>query len=244
MSEFLCMFLRKLVYSFLPPVVLSFLRKIKRSFGQRQENLSMKGSDGNTQALELYWDEEFAKGLDTWGLDNTWNEIQLLLVNCSGKILDIACGTGKTMEILSRYPKLDIIGCDISDFLLKKAEEKGIHPDKLVVTDATKMSFSDDSFDYAYSIGSLEHFTEEGILSFVKEAHRVTRYASFHMVPCSRNNEDNGWISPHQSYFNNSIEWWMSKYETVYKTVFPIRSKWTDDYSVGYWFVCIKEFRN
>ena len=58
-----------------------------------------------------------AKILDTWGERNTWIEIQHLLYGKKNKILDIACGTGKVIEILKKNNNSDIYGCDISDFL-------------------------------------------------------------------------------------------------------------------------------
>ena len=62
--------------------------------------------DPSQQDLDLYWDPDYAQVLEAWGEGNTWEEIQFLLVNCKGKILDIACGTGRTMEILSGICKL------------------------------------------------------------------------------------------------------------------------------------------
>ena len=35
----------------------------------------------NDQNLDIYFDEEFAKILETWGEGNVWNEIQLLLAS-------------------------------------------------------------------------------------------------------------------------------------------------------------------
>ena len=70
---------------------------------------------------------------------------------------------GKVIEILQKFPKIDIYGCDISDFLIKKAIIRGIDKNKLIVCDATKMKYEDNFFDFSYSIGSLEHFTESGI---------------------------------------------------------------------------------
>ena len=87
----------------------------------------------------MYFDPEYAKILDNWGADNTWIEIQMLLCNCEGKVLDIACGTGVTISILGKYPKLEVHGCDISDLLIAKAAERGIPKDRLAVTDATQM---------------------------------------------------------------------------------------------------------
>jgi len=135
--------------------------------------------DPSQQDLDLYWDPDYAQVLEAWGEGNTWEEIQFLLVNCKGKILDIACGTGRTMEILSGIREIELHGCDISDLLIGKAVERGIRNDLLTICDATQMEFPDKYFDYAYSIGSLEHFTEEGISKFIAECYRVTKTNSF-----------------------------------------------------------------
>ena len=198
-----------------------------------------KGSPGE-QDLELYWDPSMAEVLETWGQGNAWREIELLLAGCEGPVLDIACGTGKVMEMLSKSKRLVIYGCDISDFLIAKAVDRGISKDLLTVCDATRTGYNDGFFNHAYSIGSLEHFTEEGITGCLRECHRVTRKTSFHMVPVSRDNQDQGWIKTHQSYFNNSDQWWLSKFKSVYKGVVALDSVWSDDWSTGKWFVCFK----
>lgn len=199
-----------------------------------------KTQSPNGQDLNVYWDARMAEILETWGEKNVWKEIQLLMVNCNGKVLDIACGTGKTMEIISRFP-LDIHGCDISDLLISKAIERGIRQDHLTICDATKMPYENNFFDYAYSIGSLEHFTESGIIDFVKDCHRVTSKVSYHMIPISRSGKDEGWIKTYQSFHNNSVEWWLQKYKTSYANIQVIDSTWEDNISVGKWFVCIKD---
>lgn len=192
------------------------------------------------QDLDLYWDPAYAQILETWGEGNTWNEIQYLVVNCRGKILDIACGTGRTMEILSEIDGIETYGCDISDLLIKKAVDRGFSHNRLSVCDATQMEFPDHFFDYAYSIGSLEHFTEEGIVKFVAECYRVTKVNSFHMVPVSRSGKNEGWMKTTQSFYNNSVDWWLEKYRSSYKTVYVFDSKWQDNISLGKWFVCVK----
>ena len=142
----------------------------------------------------MYFDPEYAKILNSWGENSTWIEIQMLLANCKGKVLDIACGSGVAMNILKRYPELDIHGCDISDLLIQKAINLGLNENNLKVTDATKMDYEDLSFDYSYSIGSLEHFTEKGISEFIAEAARVTKYTSMHMMPTSKSGQNEGWM--------------------------------------------------
>ena len=193
------------------------------------------------QDLDVYWSEEMAALLETWGEGNVWNEIQFLLYDRHGKVLDIACGTGKTMQVLARFPRLEITGFDISDLLIGRARERGISSERLFVADATRLVFPDRSFDYAYSIGSLEHFTEGGLHQAIAECHRVITRGAFHMVPVSRSGKDEGWIKAQQSFFNNSVEWWLDKYRARFPEVLVLDSTWEDTFSVGKWFVCIKD---
>lgn len=227
----------------LPPVlrqVINFLRnKTKRGLKIGGSVASIIYKPGK-QDLDIYWDPKMAQILETWGEGNVWNEIQFLMVNCEGKVLDIACGTGKTIEIVSGLPSIDVYGCDISDFLIHKAIERGISSERLVVCDASQTKYADDYFDYAYSIGSLEHFTEGGIIKCLQECLRIVKRSSFHMIPVSRSGRDEGWMKTTQSFHNNSVEWWLRKYKQVYNKVYILDSVWEDDISVGKWFVCIK----
>jgi ubiquinone/menaquinone biosynthesis C-methylase UbiE len=223
-----------------PPVIYNFFRKKKEEMLASNNSVKTILDEPEKQDLDLYWDPEYAKELDDWGKDSTWNEIQMILANCQGKILDIACGTGVTIKILEKFPKLDLYGFDISDLLIKKGIEKGIAQSKLNVCDATCTKYANNEFDFSYSIGSLEHFTEEGIDKFIHESSRFTTTASFHMIPVSKNGKDKGWIKTIQSYFNNSENWWYEKFRKYYSKVYIIPSKWEDDISYGRWFICFK----
>lgn len=193
-----------------------------------------------SQDLEVYDDPVFANRVSLWGSDNVWDEVQLLLVNCHGKVLDIACGTCPNYAALTRFSQLDLHGFDISASLIQSAVKRGVPQEKVSVCDATKMWYGNDAFDYSYSIGSLEHFTEDGILKFLNESSRVTRYGSFHQIPTSRSGQDEGWLTLDQSYFNNSVEWWLKKFELVFETVYVLDSAWEDPISKGKWFICHK----
>ena len=212
------------------------VQKLKKLLHKRSKYEAPKTG----QDLGVYWDKKMAEVLETWGENNVWKEIQLLIVNCSGKVLDIACGTGKTMQNVSKFP-IDVHGCDISDFLINKGLERGISKDRLTLCDATNMPYKNNSFDYAYSIGSLEHFTEIGITEFVTECHRVTSKISYHMIPVSRSGNDEGWIKTYQSFHNNLVGWWIDKYKTAYNKVYVLDSIWEDSISVGKWFVYVKD---
>lgn len=211
-----------------------------KAFAERIIGRPIGGNAPDEQALDVYWDPKMAAILETWGIGNTWNEIQLLLVNASGTVLDIACGTGKVMTILAPYSNIEVHGFDISDFLIQKAIERGIPRERLRVADATKTGYADNAFDYGYSIGSLEHFTEDGILSFVNETYRITSRASFHMVPVSRSGRDEGWMKTLQSFHNNSVDWWLERYRAAYPVVHVLDSAWNDRISIGKWFLCMK----
>lgn len=224
--------LKKVWRNFIPNPIKGFLRSVLIKRGDSSAN--QFGQD-----LDVYWDEEMARILETWGEKNVWKEIKLLMVNCEGKVLDIACGPGKTMEILADLP-LEIHGFDISDLFIKKAIERGINQSHLKVCDATDMPYSNDSYQYSYSIGSLEHFTDDGIIKFLKESFRVTSRTSFHMIPTSRSNKNEGWMKTYQSFHNNSVEWWLEKFNSSYQNVIVLDSTWEDEISVGKWFVCIK----
>ena len=212
-----------------------------KAFAAKVLGRPIGGEAPDEQALDVYWDPKMAAVLETWGIGNAWDEIQLLLVNARGTVLDIACGTGKVMSILAPYTNLEVHGFDISDFLIEKAIERGISRDRLRVADATKTTYADNAFDYGYSIGSLEHFTEAGILAFVAETHRITRKASFHQIPTSRSARDEGWMKTLQSFHNNSVDWWLQRFHSAYKIVHVLDSAWNDRISVGKWFLCMKE---
>lgn len=202
--------------------------------------LSNQGFNPVKQDLDLYWDQGMADILETWGEGNVWDEIQFLIANLNGKVIDVACGTGKTIEILSKFLSVDLYGCDISDFLISKAKKRKIPASKLKICDATDTDYADSYFDYAYSIGSLEHFTEEGVMKLISEVCRITKYNSFHQIPVSRDGKDHGWVKTKQSFFNNSVSWWLSKFESIYDKVIVLDSKWEDSISVGKWFLCFK----
>src|SRR4030095_15999252 len=173
-----------------PPIIIVLARRIKKSFSSKTKKKILRPEDSSKQELDIYWTNEMAEQLEYWGRDHAWNEIECLLVGCPpGKVLDIACGTGVNILALKKFSFLEIYGFDISDFLIKKAISKGISSDRLKVNDATNTDYQDNEFDYSYSIGSLEHFTESGIDLFLKECSRYTKKISFHMLPVSESNK-------------------------------------------------------
>ena len=238
--------MKSIVKQFCPPILWNSLLSLKTSLKTSSNSYSPSPIilHSDRQDLDIYWDDAMAKILETWGEGNVWNEIQFLMTNCEGSVLDIACGTGKTMEIISKFPNIEVYGIDISDLLISKAIERGISDSHLKVGDATSTNYPDDFFKHSYSIGSLEHFTNEGISQFISESHRITETSSFHMLPVSRSGKDEGWMKTLQSFHNNSVDWWLSRFHLSYPNIYVIDSCWNDEISVGKWFVCCKQIES
>lgn len=226
--------MKEIVRQLCPPILWQGLRRLNSITARSNAKAGASGA----QDLDVYWDPQMAQILEQWGEGNAWSEIQLIMADRHGKALDIACGTGNVMAKLARYSGLETHGCDISDMLIGKAVERGIPREHLAVTDATAMNYPEGAFDWGYSIGSLEHFTEEGIRKFLGECHRVVRGATFHMIPVSRSGQDEGWIKTFQSYHNNNVAWWEQRCREVYARVHVLESSWSDQRSVGKWLVC------
>ena len=65
-----------------------------------------KLSNGENQSLDVYWDDNYVETQAmSWGEGTVWNEIQYLLANAEGKVLDIACGAGGPAFLMARYKK-------------------------------------------------------------------------------------------------------------------------------------------
>ncbi|MDB4916838.1 MAG: class SAM-dependent methyltransferase [Gemmatimonadetes bacterium] len=223
-----------------PPILLNGVASARQRLRRALRSARPRRHDGAPleQDLELYWNEHWARSLETWGEGTAWNEIELLLANVDGKVLDIACGTGRVSHALRRFPNLELYGCDISDMLIGKAHARGLPPERFIVCDATATPYDAGQFDYGYSIGSLEHFTEPGILQFIDECERIIRVASFHHIPIARDGRDHGWITTAQSYFNNSVDWWLKRFAPRFPHAYALDSGWGDRISVGKWIIC------
>ena len=222
-----------------PPFLMNLIKKIYYFFLIKKNNFSISK---NNQDIKIYDSLITADILDNWGEQNVWNEISMLLNKKKGNILDVACGTGvNILRLQKTNPQANFYGCDISQTLLSRGESKGIKRKFLKCIDATKMSYKNNFFTYSYSIGSLEHFTEKGIEMVIRKLKLNTSIASFHFMPVSRKNQNEGWIKTYQTFYNNNMEWWEKKFRKEFKSVEIINSSWNDFISVGKWFLCYKK---
>ena len=230
--------MKKLLKQLLPPFLQNFIKKIYFFLLIKKNSFKL---NKNSQDIKLYDKDEAAEKIDEWGHGDVWNEIQFIFHDKKGKILDVACGTGKNIIDLQKInTSATFYGCDISQNLLNIARKNGVLENKLICVDATKMSFEENYFDFSYSIGSLEHFTEDGIEKVIDKLHNCTRIASYHMMPTSRDNKNQGWMKTYQTFHNNNQDWWIKKFEKKFSRVYVVDSSWSDFISVGKWFFCFK----
>jgi ubiquinone/menaquinone biosynthesis C-methylase UbiE len=203
---------------------------------------NLRSLDGSKQELDLYSDSVFAEVLETWANDTAWPEIELLLRDRRGKVLDLACGTGRAFDFLHGSEQLEYYGCDISEMLIERAIVRGVPRERLRVGNAARLQYSDGEFDYLFSIGSLEHFSSDILTNTISECRRVCKGLCFHQMPVSRSGLDEGWFAPYQAYWNNSEAWWVKQFRKAFgDSVWTMKSKWADRWSQGMWFICASQ---
>ena len=91
------------------------------------------------------------------------------------RVLDIPCGTGELERMLfSRWPRLDVVGVDISPGMLRQADAK-LRGECVswVQADAIHLPFPDEYFDCAICANSFHYFRSP--LASAREFHRVLR---------------------------------------------------------------------
>lgn len=92
------------------------------------------------------------------------------------RVLDVACGNGTLLKLLSEKTNIDAYGVDISENMIKEAKTK--YPKmKFCVTNSAKLPFEDDIFDIISVCAAFHHFTEPA--AFISEAKRVLRQGGF-----------------------------------------------------------------
>ena len=72
------------------------------------------------------------------------------------RILDVGCGTGANLEMLSQFGKAE--GVDVSDDALEFCKRKGLTAQKGL---AEKLPFRDESFDITTALDVVEHLDDD-----------------------------------------------------------------------------------
>ena len=145
----------------------------------------------SVEEVESYWEHRIKRARGSWegvlweGLP-IWNryidrlEIHYLKryieqIKSSDSVLDLGCGVGR---FTFRFANIceQVWGIDTSATAIKICGDKNIPNAGFKVMDARNLEFDDATFDWVFSITSLQHITSEtGLIASIKEILRVTK---------------------------------------------------------------------
>tara|TARA_B100000925_G_C22006058_1_gene473744 strand:+ start:2572 stop:3243 length:672 start_codon:yes stop_codon:yes gene_type:complete len=142
------------------------------------------------------------------------------------KILDIGCGKGYLLyDFLKVIPDAEIFGIDISEYAI--ANSKAEIRDRLLVGNANKLPWEDNSFDLVISLNTLHNLHVYDLFAALSEMERVGKQHKYLCVESYRNEKEKANLLYWQvtcEAFNNPDEWqWWFK-----------QTNYTGDYSFIY----------
>jgi len=91
------------------------------------------------------------------------------------RILDVGCGTGANLEMLSAYGQAE--GVDVSDDALAFCENKGLKAQKGL---AESLPFADETFDLTTALDVVEHLDDD--IAGLREMYRVTKRGGYSLI--------------------------------------------------------------
>jgi SAM-dependent methyltransferase len=91
------------------------------------------------------------------------------------KILDVGCGTGANLEMLSQFGESE--GVDVSDDALAFCAHKGLKAQKGL---AESLPFPDESFELTTALDVVEHLDDD--IAGLKEMFRVTKRGGYSLI--------------------------------------------------------------
>lgn len=91
------------------------------------------------------------------------------------RILDVGCGTGANLEMLSQFGEAE--GVDVSDDALAFCTQKGLKAQKGL---AETLPFDDEAFDLTTALDVIEHLDDD--VAGLSEMYRVTRKGGYSLI--------------------------------------------------------------
>ena len=91
------------------------------------------------------------------------------------RILDVGCGTGANLEMLSQFGRSE--GVDVSDDALEFCRRKGLTVQKGL---AETLPYPDDTFDITTALDVVEHLDDDA--AGLKEMYRVTKKGGYSLI--------------------------------------------------------------
>ena len=98
--------------------------------------------------------------------------VNMVAVDGGGAVLDVACGTGDLLYMLSRKAKARFFGIDIAEEMIAEANKRYPGID-FCVGESAKLDFPDNYFDVITVSAAFHHFPDPG--RFLREAARTLK---------------------------------------------------------------------
>jgi protein-L-isoaspartate(D-aspartate) O-methyltransferase len=139
-----------------------------------------------------YWDGD--RRINYGGyryMEGRWEKVAILMAQHYGikpgdKILDIGCGKGFLLfDFLKVVPGVEIYGIDISDYAIENSKEE--IRDRLQVGSATNLPWTDNTFDFVYSINTFHNLHNYDLDLALREMERVGKNNKYICVESYRN---------------------------------------------------------
>jgi len=136
---------------------------------------------------------------------------------CSGKLIDLGCGSGLFLKALSgKSMNFDTTAVDFSREALERVKEKGIENLKAIRCNLNNLDeqFKENSFDIATSIGTHEHIYDY-IVSF-KQINSILKKEGVFILALPKPREIKGdWFDDGQQvWWRKSQEQWLGDLKT------------------------------
>ncbi len=164
-----------------------------------------------------YWDGDRKYGYGGYKYDGRWRSVAEKMAAHYGlrsgqKVLDVGCGKAYLLyELTQVVPGLEVRGVDLSKYAIEHAKEE-VKPYLSEGLAQNLNQFTDDSFDFVYSLTTLHNLYIYDLFKAVKEIQRVSKGNSYIMVESYRNEEEKAnllyWQLTCESFFTvQEWEW-------------------------------------
>ena len=169
-------------------------RIIKRFFTKQDFDKLTK--DFFDMKAPVYDEEE----LEVYSEDSCMAVIDALEDKKYKSLLDIGCGTGHLISILSKNKKADYIGLDLSSKMVEEANKKKIKYAKFVEGKADNLPFDKKSFDIVTCSESFHHYIDPD--KAMREAYRVLKKGGYYILA----DKDVGWLVWYHNFYNRRFK--------------------------------------
>tara|TARA_X000000950_G_scaffold280392_1_gene374922 strand:+ start:168 stop:947 length:780 start_codon:yes stop_codon:yes gene_type:complete len=118
-------------------------------------------------------------------------------------VLELACGTGPGLGLLSKFSK-SLIGCDIDPKILSMAKTNYNHNIDLRCEDISKLKYKDNSFDLIVIFEAVYYLPDVDV--FFKECFRTLRPGGYLLISNANKDLENFNPSPHSFTYHGVVE--------------------------------------